>query len=58
MLKVEKIKVSGIFNPDEHEALMQVENKEKKTGEIIQELVKGYKLDGKVIKHAKVSVAK
>ena len=57
-LRVEKIKASGIFNPDEHEALIQVEHKEKKSGEIIQELVTGYKLNGKVIKHSKVSVAK
>jgi molecular chaperone GrpE len=58
ILKIEKVDTSGSFNPDEHEALMQVESKEKQSGKIVQELAAGYKLDGRVIKHAKVSVAK
>ena len=56
-LGVEEIQATGAFNPEFHEALMQVENTDKKSGEIVQVFSKGYIFKGKVIKHAKVSVA-
>jgi len=57
-LKIQEIDTSHDFNPEHHEALMQVESDEKESGQIVCVLSKGYMLDGKVIKHAKVSVAK
>ena len=45
------------FDPSKHEALLRVESKEK-PNTIIEELQKGYTLHGKVIRYAKVKVAK
>jgi len=44
------------FNPEEHEALEQVEGKEP--DKIVTVLQKGYKLNGTVIRPAKVKVSK
>lgn len=45
------------FNPDEHEAIGRVED-EKAKKEILQQVyLKGYKLNGKIIRHAKVMVS-
>ncbi|MBM3894035.1 nucleotide exchange factor GrpE [Candidatus Dependentiae bacterium] len=55
---VEEIPTNGQFNPEFHEALMQVELTEKSSGEIVQTFEKGYKLGTNIIRHAKVSVAK
>ncbi|MBU4269936.1 nucleotide exchange factor GrpE [Candidatus Dependentiae bacterium] len=57
-LNVKEVDCSGDFNPEFHEALMQVESESHKTGEIVLVLNKGYALNGKVIRHARVSVAK
>ncbi len=56
-LGVEEIQATGEFNPELHEALIQVQSQEHKSGEIVQILSKGYTFKGKVIKHARVSVA-
>jgi molecular chaperone GrpE len=45
------------FDPEKHEAVMYVEDATKKSGEIVAFLQKGYLLDGKVLRHAKVSIA-
>ena len=47
-----------IFDPHYHEALMQVEDKDKPEHTIIEELQKGYLLNDKVIRTAKVKVSK
>lgn len=57
-LGIEEISTKELFNPEFHEALMQVESAEHSTGQIVQELSKGYTFKGKVLKHARVSVAK
>jgi molecular chaperone GrpE len=57
-LGVEEIDTTGIFNPEYHEALMQVDSPAHKSGYIVQQLSRGYMLKGKVIRHARVSVAK
>jgi len=44
------------FNPERHEALEQVEGKEP--GMVAEEVLKGYLLNGKVIRVAKVKVSK
>ncbi len=55
---VEEISTTGQFNPELHEALMQVESADKQSGEIVQTFEKGFKLGTNIIRHAKVSVAK
>lgn len=45
------------FDPNFHEAVLQVES-EQAEGTIVDEISKGYKLNGKVIRHSKVIVAK
>ncbi len=52
---LEEIRTDGRFDPYYHEAVMQGEGKE---GQIIEELQKGYMLNGIVIRHAKVKVGK
>ncbi len=46
------------FNPDLHEAMFYAENEGFKTNELTQILQKGYKLRDRILRHAKVSVAK
>ncbi|RKY61541.1 MAG: nucleotide exchange factor GrpE [Candidatus Latescibacterota bacterium] len=46
------------FDPEYHEALMQVENPEHPPGTVAQVVQKGYKMGDKVIRHAKVIVSK
>lgn len=55
---VEEIPAVGAFNPEFHEALMTVENANVPSGHIVQLLSKGYSFKDKVIRHARVSVAK
>ena len=57
-LGVEEVDCSGKFDPNLHEALMQVESEDHKHGEIVQVVSPGYLFGGVVIRHAKVSVAK
>lgn len=53
-----KIKTVGeSFNTDLHEAAASRKEAGKKTGEILEEVMGGYTLNGKVIKPAKVIVA-
>jgi len=47
-----------VFDPHCHEALMQVENKELPENTIVEELQKGYQLNDRVIRTAKVKVSK
>ena len=46
------------FNPEIHDALLQIEMKGKESDTIIEEHVKGYVYKDRVIRHAKVVVAK
>lgn len=56
---VKPIEAEGkIFDPHYHEALMQVENKDVAEHTIIEELQKGYLLNDRVIRTAKVKVSK
>jgi len=45
------------FNPNLHEAMMQVESDEYPEGVVVQEISRGYKLNGKVIRFSKVAVS-
>ncbi len=46
------------FDPNLHDALMQVEDEEKEADTIAQEFQPGYYLNDKVLRHAKVGVVK
>ena len=45
------------FNPDLHNAVMQVESEEFETGVVAQELQKGYTYRDSVVRHSMVAVA-
>ncbi len=47
-----------LFDPNYHEAIMQIETKDFKDNQIIEEYQKGYLLNNKLIRPSKVSVAK
>ena len=56
---VEEIKTIGErFDPNFHEALEKVEVKNKEAGKIVKEIQKGYTLNNKVIRPAKVKITK
>lgn len=56
---VEKIKTIGQkFDPSLHEAVDEIELEDKESGTIIEEVQKGYKLNGRVIRPAKVKTVK
>jgi molecular chaperone GrpE len=56
---VEEIDAVGEkFDPNLHDAVMQGESDEYSEGTVMQELSKGYRLDGKVIRHSRVVVSK
>lgn len=44
------------FNPDFHNAVMQVENEEFESGVVVQEFLKGYTYRDSVVRHSMVSV--
>ena len=62
MTELEKMEVKPIpaigeeFNPDFHNAVMQVESEEYETGVIAQELQKGYTYRDSVVRHSMVAV--
>ena len=45
------------FNPEEHEAIGRVDDEKEKKETLKQVYLKGYKLNGKIIRHAKVMVS-
>jgi len=56
---VEEIKSVGEkFDPALHEVVEEIETDEFETGTIIEEVQKGYKIEGRVLRPAKVKVAK
>lgn len=62
MTELDKLEVKPIeavgqeFNPDFHNAIMQVESDEYESGTIAQELLKGYTYRDSVIRHSMVAV--
>ena len=57
-LNVEKIAtVKEEFNPDIHDAVMHIEDKEFGDQEVVEELRSGYKMGDRVLRHAMVKVA-
>lgn len=57
-LGVTQVDCSGDFDPELHEAMVQVESADHTSGQIVQVLSQGYSFKGQIIRHARVSVAK
>jgi len=55
---IELVDISGEFDPNFHEAVMQVDSEEKNTGDILQVFQKGYKIKDRVLRPAMVSIVK
>lgn len=55
---IKAVDCEGEFNPDFHQAIMQVESEEKEAGEIVQVLQKGYTIKERLLRPAMVSTAK
>lgn len=55
---VQDIKEISEFDPNLHEAIMQVESPDHQAGQIVQVLQKGYRFKDQILRPAKVSVAK
>ncbi len=47
-----------VFNPELHEALMDIESADHESGQIVQVLEKGFMIKDKVLRPAKVMIAK
>lgn len=48
--------VGAVFDPQQHEAVMRIANPEKEDGIIVEELQKGYILNGKIVRPSMVKV--
>lgn len=56
---VEEIKSVGErFDPNFHEVVEEVETNNKESGIIVEEVQKGYKIDGRLLRPTKVKIAK
>lgn len=52
------VTIDAEFDPELHHAVMSDDSEEHKSEHVIEEFQKGYKLNGKVIRHSMVKVAK
>jgi molecular chaperone GrpE len=55
---IKSIETEGEFDPEVHQAIMQVESDEHEVGKIVQVLQKGYTIKERVLRPAMVSTAK
>jgi len=56
---VEVIDTAGKdFDPNVHEAMLQIESDERETGKVVNEFERGYLLNGRLLRPAKVCVCK
>jgi molecular chaperone GrpE len=55
---IKQVDCSKGYDPNVHQAIMQVESKEHKSGDIVQVLQKGYTIKERVLRPAMVSTAK
>lgn len=51
------VETDGEFDPNFHNAIMQVDSEDKQTGEIVQVMQKGYMLKERLLRPAMVSIA-
>lgn len=50
--------IGHAFDPERHDALMQVENEEHPSGVVVEEHLKGYVMNDRVLRHSQVLVSK
>jgi molecular chaperone GrpE len=50
--------IDTAFDVEKHEAITEIEAGEEKKGKVVDEVQKGYSLNGKLIRFAKVVVGK
>jgi molecular chaperone GrpE len=55
---IKVVECDGQFDPDVHQAIMQIESEDKESGEIVQVLQKGYTIKDRLLRPAMVSTAK
>jgi len=55
---VEEVPHEGAFDPEVHQAIMQVESDDHDSGEIVQVMQKGYKMKDRTLRPAMVSTSK
>ena len=55
---LEEIEAEGqVFDPNQHEAMMQVPSEDHPPGTVMQEMEKGYRLNGRVVRPSRVVVS-
>lgn len=55
---IKEVACDGEFNPDLHQAIMQVESDAHETGDVVQVMQKGYTIKDRVLRPAMVSTCK
>jgi molecular chaperone GrpE len=55
---IKEIECEGEFNPEVHQAIMQVESDEHEAGDVVQVMQKGYTIKDRVLRPAMVSTCK
>ncbi|MBU1667865.1 nucleotide exchange factor GrpE [bacterium] len=55
---IKAVVCEGEFNPEVHQAIMQVESQEHEAGQIVQVLQKGYTIKDRILRPAMVSTSK
>ena len=55
---IKEIDCDGEFNPEVHQAIMQVDSDEHESGDIVQVMQKGYTIKDRVLRPAMISTAK
>jgi len=55
---IKEVDCSGEFNPEVHQAIMQVESDEYEEGDVVQVMQKGYTIKDRVLRPAMVSTCK
>jgi molecular chaperone GrpE len=56
--QIKEIECKGEFNPEVHQAIMQVESDEHESGDVVQVMQKGYTIKDRVLRPAMVSTCK
>ncbi len=56
--QIKEIDCKGEFNPEVHQAIMQVESDEHEAGDVVQVMQKGYTIKDRVLRPAMVSTCK
>jgi molecular chaperone GrpE len=55
---IKEIDCEGEFDPEVHQAIMQVESDAHETGDVVQVMQKGYTIKGRILRPAMVSTCK